>query len=627
MLSKLRHACVMWASHIAVIVLSLLSQQLAHAQGLNSPRWTPAPPRVAVLESPDRGDRAVTIVPAAVPREVLRLHDAIFRIDVYENNDCVGQGTGFSVTIIGRRVLIATCAHVLEENRLPKLIFKEDEDGQTTLAFEEPVPQQKTRTFKVVQRGDGRSYDVSKTYLHPQRQDDSGPDVAIVEIEIPVTHPLPPTFALLPRDDREPLHGQTVHLLGLPGISLPDMEPDAPFYGRGMVSQVDKLQRWISYDMAAGAGASGSPLFILRPNRWGGQAAYVVGIHACGQRFDKLSCAVHVDRIADVIDQVPAGKPLPKAVVIRGQSPDGEQDTPWSIRDGVPAWPTVQNGEGSRSGARPTGQVKTLSQIRELARQGFPYLALRELDKLVQSQEQAGRPVPIEYDVLRAKLLIDHGNKLNGDSYNRRVTYKIDGQTPVEFVGSALGQFTEAIQILERIDAPSAKDRGLYLLYLRAAANKGRVLKEEQNDRSVLEETHRLLHDLVRNERLSTLNQARCQFLLGFVHYHLGFTAADLRRAESDFTQSYRLFPSRQTDDWLGHLRGRGLISTKPDLWDTSEIQVSMMPEARSRSSVIKRSVQTTSHRRKLGGWVVQAGGDFRYGVGSWASLKKVPER
>jgi hypothetical protein len=583
MKSTLRRTCVALASLIGSMILPPLDLPLAHAQGPNAPRWTPAPARVAAVGSPDRGDRIVSIVPAAMPQEVLRLHDAIFRIDVYEDSVCVGQGTGFAIKVIGRRVLIATCAHVREEDRSPKLVFKEDADGQPTLAFEEPAPQQKIRAFKVVQRGDGRSYDVLKWHVHPQRQDGSGPDVALAEIEIPATHPLPPTFELLPSQDRESLHGQTVHLLGCPGALLEDLDPDAPFYGRGMISQVDKLQRWITYDMAAGAGASGSPVFILKPNRAGGQTAYVVAVHSCGQMFNRLSNGVHARRVAEVINQVPAEKTPPKPV-IRGQSPDAEHDEPQSPRDGVTGWQPIQNGGEVLPPPRQIVRVKTLPQIRDLARQGFPYLALRELDKLIQLQEQAGQPMPVEYDILRAKLLIDHGLKLNGGSDNRRMTYKIDGQAPVEFVGSALGQFTEAIQILERLDAPNAKDRGLYLLYLRAAAHKGRVLKDEQNDRSVLAETHRLLHDLVRDERLSVLNQARCQLLLGFVHYHLGSTPADLRQAESDFAHSYRLFPSRQADEWLGHLRGyRGVVSIKRDLWDVFEIQASTMSEARWR--------------------------------------------
>lgn len=558
--STLRRTSVTLASLIGSMILPPLGLPLAHAQGPNAPRWTPAPARVAAVGSPDRGDRIVPIVPAAMPQEVLRLHDAIFRIDVYEDNVCVGQGTGFAMKVIGRRVMIATCAHVLEEDRSPKFVFKEDADGQPTLAVEEPGSQQKMRAFKVVQRGDGRSYDVLKANLHPQRQAASGPDVGIVEIEIPATHPLPPTFEVLPSQDQEPLHGQTVHLLGCPGVLLADLDPDAPFYGRGMISQVDKQQRWIAYDMAAGAGASGSPLFILRPNRSGGQTAYVVGIHCCGQMSTKLSCGVHVRRIAEVVKQS-----------LESETRTYGPDKPIKLMSGNGELRAIQGGGEVLLPPQQIVPVKTLPQIRDLVRQGFPYLALRELDKLIQSQEKVNQPIPIDYEILRVKLLIDHGMKLNGGSVNRRLTYKIDGQAPVEFVGSALGQFTEAIQILERLDAPNAKDRDLYLLYLRAAAHKGRVLKDEQNDRTVLAETHRLLHDLVRNERLSDLNQARCQLLLGFVHYHLGTTPADLRQAESDFAHSYRLFPSRQADEWLGHLHGiRGLVSNRLDIWEVS---------------------------------------------------------
>jgi hypothetical protein len=142
--------------------------------------------------------------------------------------------------------------------------------------------------------------------LHPERLDSTGPDVGIVEIEIPATHPLPPVSELFRSDDRETLHAQTVHLIGIPGVALPNFQADAPFYGRGMISQIDKGRLWIGYDMAAGHGASGSPVFVLRPGHDGREVARVIGVQSAGEMFSKLSWAVHVRHLAKVLQQTSA---------------------------------------------------------------------------------------------------------------------------------------------------------------------------------------------------------------------------------------------------------------------------------------------------------------------------------
>ena len=145
-----------------------------------------------------------------------------------------------------------------------------------------------------------------------------------------------------------------------------------------------------------------------------------------------------------------------------------------------------------------------------------------------------------------------------------------------------MAQFTKARQILETLNPPITQDSSLYLLSLRAAANQGRIQRDERHDRSVLEATHRALHDLLRNERLSQLNQAQCYQLLGFVHVQLDSTPAGRAQALKDFGTSSRLSPSRQSDEWLMSLQGfTPGRANKPDLWSVSDDRVQPTLNAR----------------------------------------------
>ena len=432
-------------------------------------------------------------------------------------------------------------------------------------------------SFKAVRRGDGPSYDVSNVTLHPQRRGKTGPDVAVVEIEIPRMHSLPPTFTLLTENNLEPLQGQAAYVLGFPYVGHPELDPDSPFIGRGMISHVDKSRRLITYDSAAGPGSSGSPVFFLKteslPGQPARQTAVVVGVHSCCSFLTKLACGVHARLIAETLRLAQATPtPMieqnePTILPIGNQEISRRSDTHRDRRQQV---------------LTPSIRVRALSEIRDFARGGQTLRALHEIEKAIQFQEESGQEISREHRVLQAKLLIDFGAQLGSGSEIRQFTHKIEGEEPLRFTGSAMAQFTKARQILETLNPPITQDNGLYLLSLRAAANQGRIQRDERHDRTVLEATHRALHDLLRNEQLSQLNQAQCYQLLGFVHVQLDSTPAGRAQALKDFATSSRLSPSRQSDEWLMSLQGfTPGRANKPDLWSVSDDRVQPTLNAR----------------------------------------------
>lgn len=542
---------------------------------------------VTTYQVPNSGN--VVANPAALPEEVVRLTEAVFRLDVSRGSVGMSYGTAFAVKIVDRKVFLVTNAHVVEPAsyvisvpayvpqarsntpvrtapvRKANAAQASTEDGEVLKSAdgaENSIPEPPL-TFKAVRRGDGPSYDVSKVTVHPQRQNASGPDVAVVEIEIPRMHSLPPTFSLLPDNNLEPLHGQTAYELGFPYVGHSELDPDGPFIGRGMISQVDKSRRLIIYDSAAGPGSSGSPVFLLKTEHAVGQpvrqTAVVVGVHSCSAYLNKLACGVHARLIAETLR-------LAQATPTPVNEPSDSVIQSISYED--IASRATNPGEQTQRVFVPSVRVRALSQIRELARDGQTLRALHELEQVIQLQEEAGEVVGNEHRVLQAKLLIDFAAQLGGGSEVRQFTHKIAGEEPVRFTGSAMAQFTKAREILDALNPPIAQDSGLYLLSQRAEANQGRIMKDERQDRTGLEATHRILHGLLRNERLSSLNQARCYQLLGYVHFQLDATSAGRAQALKDFATSSRLSPSRQSDEWLLSLQGFTPGRTnKPDLW------------------------------------------------------------
>lgn len=523
----------------------------------------------------------------ALPAEVVRLAEGVFRLDVYRGSVGVSYGTAFAAKIVGRRVYLVTNAHVVESASYakPAPIYVPEGSGnapaQTANAPQGTIEgsgipstdvgatnreSELPLTFKAIRRGDGPSYDVSKVTLHPQRQNASGPDVAVVEIEIPRTHFLLPTFSLLPDNDLEPLQGQAAYLLGFPYVGHPELDPDSPFIGRGMISHVDKSRRLLTYDSAAGPGSSGSPVFVLKTETVSGQPAHqtavVVGVHSCCSFLTKLACGVHARLIAETLR---AAQGTPPTYI--------DQDKPNFLPIGYQDIAKRSNSESDRrQQVRASIPIRALSEIRELARDGQTFRALHELEKVIQIQKESGQDPSRDVRVFYAKLLIDFGTQLGSGSEIRQFTHKIDGEEPVRFTGSAMTQFTKARQILDALNPPSARDNGLYLLSLRAAVNQGRIQKDERQDRTTLEATHRALHNLLKTEPLSQLNQARCYQLLGFVHFHLDSTPSGRTQALKDFTNSSRLSPSRQSNEWLMSLQGFAPgRANKPDLWETIE--------------------------------------------------------
>ena len=578
-----RRLVIVGASLISLSLVVQASLSTVQAERPLGPRGRTA--AVETFQMPSLGEAAVS--PEVLPEEVVRLTEGVFRLDVYRGPLGLSYGTAFAVKVVGRKVYLVTNAHVVEPasyaapvpiyvpagtsdapvqtTNAPQGIIEGGEVPATSNGTTNPI-QELPLSFKAVRRGDGPSYEVSRVTVHPQRRDKTGPDVAVVEIEIPRMHSLPPTFSLLPDNNLEPLQGKAAYVLGFPYVGHSELDPDSPFIGRGMISHVDKTRRLITYDSAAGPGSSGSPVFLLKtehlPGRPARQSAVVVGVHSCSSFLTKLACGVHVRLIAETL-RLAQATPTP---IIEHNEPT---ILPIS-NQGIARRSDAQSDR--RQQVRASIQVRALSEIRELARDGQTLRALHELEKVIQFNEESGEEISKEHRVLQAKLLIDFGAQLGSGSEIRQFTHKIDGEEPLRFSGSAMAQFTKARQILETLNPSNAQDNGLYLLSLRAAANQGRIQKDERQDRTTLESTHRALHDLLRNERLSPLNQARCYQLLGFAHFGLDSTPAGRAQSLKDFATSSRLSPSRQSDEWLMSLQGFtvGRIN-KPDLWSVSD--------------------------------------------------------
>ena len=100
----------MGASLISLSLVIQASLGTAHAERPLGPRGRTA--TAETFQEPSRDETAVS--PEALPEEVVRLTEGVFRLDVYRGPLGLSYGTAFATKIVGRKVYLVTNAHVVE---------------------------------------------------------------------------------------------------------------------------------------------------------------------------------------------------------------------------------------------------------------------------------------------------------------------------------------------------------------------------------------------------------------------------------------------------------------------------------------------------------------------------------
>lgn len=504
---------------------------------------------------PDKDDAPLVILGHDALGELASQNtDAIFRVDHRDDSPLwMPRATAFAIHQAGNRLLLVTNAHVIEQ----------ETDGETL--------DLKPESLRIVQRGHGRELNVVRLFKHPRRERGMGPDVAMLEARISGSREgLPVGLRLLPRDVRPSLLGRAVGLLGFP--SMDGVKLTQPFFGGGVVAQEHDDDQHLVYSLVADHGSSGSPVFIAvrDTDPLSGRSAireFVVGVHN-RRHGDQLRGGMHIDAVWDLIahhkislDDKPAFSPSPNDRPIAGR---GRTDRP-SVPNVDPAF--VEHA-GAEQPQNPTFETSEFADITQLAERGQYDEAAQKLAIWMKARQERRQAMPWELHCLAGAIATRRGWQFDdaGDERNART------------------QFASAIQSLERA-VELEPDEGLPMLLLaRVQANLGRPSSSTANagDRNLLQAVHDSIGKwlLLKSDKLSKRDQAQANFLLGYVHRHL--PCGTTEKVRGNFTESMKLFPSKQGFDWFQRIvTGTANRNEYPDLWD----EFSQLTEAQAANS------------------------------------------
>jgi len=519
------------------------------------PRSSPAPQVGATVDR----------LPAAIEE----LADSILRVELYRNGSWEPRGTAFLVATNGRRAVAATSAHVVEveNDALPFFLpvvteSSADDDEPTTETAKTP------RRFRVTLPRRGEKYELAvEPLVHPQRKEsgDNGPDVALLQFDLPIGAPALKPIELIASDFQAPLRGRTVYVLGFPGLHY---KYNDVFITRGTISVTDAGREWISYDNSAGPGASGGPL-VLFDSTDPHSRPQVIGIQTCCTFIGRIFSACHARRLHELLAQVGAKLPGRARVdapfrqiagnqtepnrgpIIRGQSADSEDD-----ENKLPAF-EVEVGHSEAE--------SRMQAIRELARRGNLKEARHAVVDLVGELEQQTLPVPTELRLLQAKLLIGFGKSLPQDG-QRQVTRNVGRGKVINVVVSAKDEYRTAEATLKKVIQAEPQNSEARVLYLRATANEAAPTFTNPLDQTTMQWVHDQAKRLLKEHPLTQQQRAQVCYVLGFTHSYL---PCGTDRGKANFIESFKLYPSRQADETILGLDGWLISGSQyPDLWE-----------------------------------------------------------
>jgi len=436
---------------------------------------------------------------------------AVFRIDLRLGNRSTGRGTAFAVHAFGRRLVLATCAHLVE-----------DSDGDI-------LPRQ---LLYAVCSGSGPEFRVRRITRHRDRKKGKGPDVAILELHVDDSDALPPeVFQLLPKGHRQSLLGQRISLLGFPSIT--GIPSSVPFLGSGQVAVDPKDREQLVYAVTADHGASGSPIFMVnRKVRNSGKTTvgYVLAVHTHRLDKDNLRGGVHVRRLWEILQQQG----------IENRSPQPAQ---FSIH---PTLPVVPEGE--------------LARIVASAKTGRTQEALQQLEPLIAGCLREQRSVPWEFYCLQGALFTHEGFALERKHQHTRAKqrYRLAYSALSQAVLAAPGRLLPRLLLIRAANYLARPDAArCRTLLLQPAAPWNRQL---------LKWSHDQLSGQLNDSTLSARERAQCFYLLAFTHRYL--PCGGWQKTHRELLQSMTLYRSRQADSWLRQFHGVPASSTQPNLWE-----------------------------------------------------------